>query len=140
MGKNEKLAHKYEQQLAGVTFLKPISQRAKKLVEKIVANQGTYPVSIINEGDKITVREVSEGIPTEQFVLLVKEFTYGKEYYPIKKTYFDHVGNVLNDIELIPSGYSFMVGSKQQERSTSECLLLFEHINQLKNDKKRGGI
>lgn len=83
-------ARKREQQLAGV-FLKPISKRAKKLLEKIVANKEAYPVYVTVGDDKEDTITICE--------------------------------------------YSFMVGSKQQERSTSHCLFLLEHINRLKNHK-----
>ena len=52
-------ARKREQQLAGV-FLKPISKRAKKLLEKIVANKAAYPVYVTvgdDKGDTITICE-----------------------------------------------------------------------------------
>lgn len=128
-------ARKREQQLAGV-FLKPISKRAKKLLEKIVANKEAYPVYVTVGDDKEDTITICENCNmATAMVFLVKEFSYGKEYYPIKQTYFNYDGSVLKDIELIPTGYSFMVGSKQQERSISHCLFLLEHINRLKNHK-----
>ena len=130
--KRAKEERKREQQLAGI-FLKPISKRAKKLLEKIVANKEAYPVYVTVGDDKEDTITICENCNmATAMVFLVKEFSYGKEYYPIKQIYFDYDGSVLKDIELIPAGYSFMVGSKQQERSTSHCLFLLEHINRLK--------
>ena len=83
--KRAKEERKREQQLAGI-FLKPISKRSKTLLEKIVANKEAYPVyvTVSDEEDTITIRD--DCPMALQFVLLVKEFSYGKEYYPIRRT------------------------------------------------------
>ena len=132
--KRAKEERKREQQLAGI-FLKPISKRSKTLLEKIVANKEAYPVyvTVSDEEDTITIRD--DCPMALQFVLLVKEFSYGKEYYPIRRTYFNYDGSVCRDIEFISAGSSFMMGSKQQKHSTSDCYFMLEHINRLKNHK-----
>ena len=96
--------------------LKPISKQAKKLLEKIIANQELYPVSMkINKAkNTITIRyDSSTPASFSEFVLLVKEFSYGKEYYPIQEIYFDDQG-IIGNIELVPTGYSFIMITKEE--------------------------
>lgn len=66
-----------------------------------------------------------------EFVLLVKEFSYGKEYYPIQEIYFDDQG-IIGNVELVQIGYSFIMGSKKQKQSAAHCRLMIEHINRKK--------
>ena len=66
-----------------------------------------------------------------EFVLLVKEFSYGKEYYPIQEIYFDYKGTI-KKFSLLSDGYSFITNSKAQKQSTVHCRLMIEHINRKK--------
>ena len=120
--------------------LKPISKQAKKLLEKIIANQELYPVAVkINKAKNTMTIRYDSSMPSSfpEFVLLVKEFSYGKEYYPIQEIYFDDQG-IIGNVELVPIGYSFIMGSKKQKQSTAHCRLMIEHINRKKISLKRG--
>ena len=113
--------------------LKPISKQAKKLLEKIIANQELYPVSMkINKAkNTMTIRyDSSTPASFSEFVLLVKEFSYGKEYYPIQEIYF-YDQEIVGNIELVPTRY-FIMGSKKQKQSATHCRLMIEHINRKK--------
>lgn len=114
--------------------LKPISKQAKKLLEKIIANQKLYPVAVkINKTKNTITIRYDSSMPSNfpEFVLLVKEFSYGKEYYPIQEIYFDDQG-IIGNVELVPIGYSFIMGSKKQKQSAAHCRLMIEHINRKK--------
>jgi len=114
--------------------LKPISKQAKKLLEKIIANQKLYPVAVkINKTKNTMTIRYDSSMPSSfpEFVLLVKEFSYGKEYYPIQEIYFDDQG-IIGNVELVPIGYSFIMGSKKQKQSAAHCRLMIEHINRKK--------
>ena len=114
--------------------LKPISKQAKKLLEKIIANQELYPVAVkINKAKNTMTIRYDSSMPSSfpEFVLLVKEFSYGKEYYPIQEIYFNDQG-IIGNVELVPIGYSFIMGSKKQKQSTAHCRLMIEHINRKK--------
>ena len=54
-----------------------------------------------------------------EFILLVKEFSYGKEYYPIQEIYFDDQG-IIGNVELVPTEYSFTMGSKNKVPLTAD--------------------
>ena len=123
-----------ENQSKGFNSLKPISKQAKKLLEKIIANQELYPVAVkINKAENTMTIRYDSSIPSSfpEFVLLVKEFSYGKEYYPIQEIYFDDQG-IIGNVELVPTGYSFIMGSKKQKQSAAHCRLMIEHINRKK--------
>ena len=120
--------------------LKPISKQAKKLLEKIIANQKLYPVVVkINKAENTMTIRYDSSIPSSfpEFDFLVKEFSYGKEYYPIQEIYFDDQG-IIGNVELVPTGYSFIMGSKKQKQSAAHCRLMIEHINRKKISLKWG--
>jgi len=123
-----------ENQSKEFNSLKPISKQAKKLLEKIIANQKLYPVAVkINKTKNTMTIRYDSSMPSSfpEFVLLVKEFSYGKEYYPIQEIYFDDQG-IIGNVELVPIGYSFIMGSKKQKQSAAHCRLMIEHINRKK--------
>ena len=123
-----------ENQSKEFNSLKPISKQAKKLLEKIITNQELYPVAVkINKAKNTMTIRYDSSIPSSfpEFILLVKEFSYGKEYYPIQEIYFDDQG-IIGNVELVPTGYSFIMGSKKQKQSTAHCRLMIEHINRKK--------
>ena len=114
--------------------LKPISKQAKKLLEKIIANQELYPVAVkINKAENTMTIRYDSSTPASfpEFVLLVKEFSYGKEYYPIQEIYFDYKGTI-KKFSLLSDGYSFITNSKAQKQSSVHCRLMIEHINRRK--------
>ena len=114
--------------------LKPISKQAKKLLEKIIANQELYPVAVkINKAENTMTIRYDSSTPASfpEFVLLVKEFSYGKEYYPIQEIYFDYKG-IIKKFSLLSDGYSFIISSKKQKQSAAHCRLMIEHINRKK--------
>lgn len=125
---------KHEIRIEEFDSLKPISKQAKKLFEKIIAHQKLYPVCIkMHEKENtITIRDTSNIQPSfPEFVLLVKEFSDGKEYYPIQEIYFDNKG-LIKKIEFRATGYSFIIGSKKQKQSCTHFRLMIENINRLK--------
>ncbi|UTY23428.1 hypothetical protein [Treponema denticola] len=127
-----------ENQSKEFNSLKPISKQAKKLLEKIIANQKLYPVvvKISKAKNTMTIRyDSSTPASFPEFVLLVKEFSYGKEYYPIQEIYFDYKGTI-KKFSLLSDGYSFITNSKAQKQSTVHCRLMIEHINRKKINLK----
>ncbi|EMB37575.1 hypothetical protein E4N99_10205 [Treponema denticola] len=123
-----------ENQSKEFNSLKPISKQAKKLLEKIIANQKLYPVVVkINKAKNTMTIRYDSSTPASfpEFVLLVKEFSYGKEYYPIQEIYFDYKGTI-KKFSLLSDGYSFITNSKAQKQSTVHCRLMIEHINRKK--------
>lgn len=123
-----------ENQSKEIYSLKPISKHAKKLFEKIMANQKLYPVYIeMNEKENtITIRDANIINTTfPEFILLVQEFSYGKEYYPIQEIYYVD-RETIKKIDLVWNGHSSIVGDKKQKQSTAHFQLMIEHINRLK--------
>ena len=113
--------------------LKPISKQAKKLLEKIISNKKSYPIYVkMNKRENTMTIRYNSSIPSSfpEFVLLVKEFSYGKEYYPIQEIYFDDQ-EIVGNIALVPARY-FIMGSKKQKQSATHCRLMIEHINRKK--------
>lgn len=123
-----------ENQSKEFNSLKPISKQAKKLLEKIISNKKSYPIYVkMNKRENTMTIRYDSSTPASfpEFVLLVKEFSYGKEYYPIQEIYFDYKGTI-KKFSLLSDGYSFITNSKAQKQSTVHCRLMIEHINRKK--------
>ena len=105
---------KHEQLTAGFTFVKPVSARAKKVIEQLEAmmidgyakidnaNGAFMPVVVEQVGkNQISIAHYYEQngdlMADPEIVFLKKEYSYGVEYYPI----YEKMSGFASEVELV---------------------------------------